>query len=80
MNPSPPPPTPERSDRLDSLEASVAHLERLCDQLNAVVIEQDRRLTRLQKRLEQLAQHLEGADGDAERLRTLQEKPPHWAP
>ncbi|MBN8247366.1 MAG: SlyX family protein [Verrucomicrobia bacterium] len=77
MNPPSPNPAP---DRLDHLEASVAHLERLCDQLNAVVIEQDRRLTRLQKRLEQLAQHLEGADGDQDRLRTLQEKPPHWAP
>jgi len=75
VNPSHP--TSDR-ERLNHIEASVAHLERLCDQLNSVVIEQDRRLARLQKRLDQIAQHLETAD--RERLGPLQEKPPHWAP
>ncbi len=72
MNPSP------DSERLTQLEASVAHLERLCDQLNAVIIEQDRRLIRLQKRLDQIAEGFEGAEH--ERLRQLQEKPPHYGP
>ncbi|MCW5557604.1 MAG: SlyX family protein [Verrucomicrobiae bacterium] len=72
---STPPPDP---DRLERLEASVTHLERLCDQLNSVVIEQQRRLARMQKHLEQLTQHLESSD--PERLRIPSEKPPHWAP
>lgn len=80
MTPQPSPKIPEPPDRLEQLEASVAHLERLCDQLNSVVIDQDRRLARLQKRLEHITQHLEGTDQDPERLRLLQEKPPHWAP
>lgn len=66
------------SERLTQLEASVAHLERLCDQLNAVIVDQDRRLLRLTKRLDQIAQAFEG--GELDRLRSLQEKPPHYGP
>ena len=66
------------SRRLTSLEASIAHLERLCDQLNSVIVEQDRRIGRLEKRLDQIAQAFEG--GEMDRLRQLQEKPPHYGP
>jgi len=69
---------PPDQDRLERLEASVTHLERLCEQLNSVVIEQHRRLARLQKHLDQIARHLES--GDPERPRIHSEKPPHWAP
>lgn len=69
---------PSDPERLAQLEASIAHLERLYDQLNAVVIEQDRRLTRLQKGLDQIAQAFEG--GEQDRLRQPQEKPPHYSP
>lgn len=72
MNPSP------DSERITRLEASLAHLERLFDDLNAVVVEQDRRLARLEKRLDQVAQWFEG--GELDRLRQLQEKPPHYGP
>ena len=70
MNPS------HDSDRITQLEASVAHLERLFDELNTVVVEQGRRLARLEKRLEQVAQLFEG--GELDRLRQVQEKPPHY--
>lgn len=70
MNPSP------DSNRITQLEASVAHLERLYDELNTVVVEQGRRLTRLEKRLDQVAQLFEG--GELDRLRQVQEKPPHY--
>ncbi|MBL9175398.1 MAG: SlyX family protein [Verrucomicrobiales bacterium] len=66
------------SERLTRLEASVAHLERLFDELNVVVVEQGRRLGRLEKRLDQVAQLFEG--GELDRLRQLQEKPPHYGP
>lgn len=69
---------PSVDDRFARLEGAVAHLERLCDQLNAVVTEQDRELGRLRKRLEQLSEDLES--GEQERLRQHQEKPPHWGP
>lgn len=72
MNPSP------ESERITRLEASVAHLERLFDELNTVVVEQDRRLGRLEKRLDQVAQLFEGSELDS--LRQLQEKPPHYGP
>lgn len=67
---------PTDSNRLTHLEASIAHMEHLCDQLNKIVIEQDRQLTRLQKRLDQLADGIEGAEQD--RLRQSQERPPHY--
>ena len=70
MNPS------HDSDRITQLEASVAHLERLFDELNTVVVEQGRRLARLEERLEQVAQLFEG--GELDRLRQVQEKPPHY--
>ena len=72
MNPSP------DSERITRLEASVAHLERLFDELNTVVVEQGRRLGRLEKRLDKVAQLFEGSELD--RLRQLQEKPPHYGP
>ena len=68
-------PTPN-PDRLAQLEASVAHLERLYDQLNAVIVEQDRRLGRLQKRVEQITDSFETQE--RERLQTNVEKPPHY--
>lgn len=68
----------ELADRLETLEASHAHLERQYDELNGAVIEQGRLLTRLQKRLEQLDTTMQAQE--LERLGNAQQKPPHYAP
>ena len=72
MNPA------ELQQRLERLEASVAHQERLSDELNAVIIEQGKLIARLQKRLELLGETIETQELD--RVRNTQQKPPHWAP
>jgi len=72
MNPDP------LTERLARLEASVAHLERLGDQLNQVITEQGRQMDRLQKRLELISRSLD--THELERLRNVTEKPPHYAP
>ncbi|HTH47843.1 MAG TPA: SlyX family protein [Candidatus Limnocylindria bacterium] len=64
--------------RLETLEASHAHLERQYDELNGAVIEQGRLISRLQKRLEQLDTTLQSQE--LERLGNATQKPPHYAP
>lgn len=59
--------------KLQRLEASVAHLERMADQLNEALIEQGRQLTRLQKRLEILSEAL-----NARTPPPGSERPPHY--
>ena len=66
------------TERLARLEGSIAHLERLGDQLNQVITEQGRQLDRLQKRLDLIFQSLD--NHELERLRNVAEKPPHYAP
>lgn len=63
-------------DRLARVEASLAHAERQIDELNAVLVEQGRELTRLRKRLEQVGETI--AAQELERVQGLQQKPPHW--
>ncbi len=64
--------------RLEHAEASLAHLERNYDDLNSVVIDQSKMITRLQKQLETLGETLHGQDVD--RAQPHNQKPPHYAP
>ncbi|MBI3876145.1 MAG: SlyX family protein [Verrucomicrobia bacterium] len=63
-------------DRLLRLESHVAHLERLCEQLNQIVTEQSRQLTRLQSQQQKMSRTLEAAE--LERIKSTDAKPPHW--
>lgn len=68
--------TPEETQqRLDRLEANVAHLERLVDQLNEALVEQGRHVVRLQKRADQLAEAWNSRDQSPP---PAQERPPHY--
>ncbi len=64
-------PTSER------LEAHVAHLEKLYDELNQVVIDQAREINRLRQQLQRVAASLEGMELD--RIKATNPKPPHAA-
>ena len=68
--------SPEAHTRLEQLEASVAHLERLTDQLNEALVDQSRQIARLQKRLELLGQSIETRD--ASQPTPPIERPPHY--
>lgn len=61
--------------RLERVEAHLAHVERLNEELNAVVIGQSRDLARLQTQFRRLAETLEAAEID--RIRATNPRPPH---
>jgi uncharacterized coiled-coil protein SlyX len=61
--------------RLQKIETSLAHLERLYEQLNEVVIDHAARLRRLQTQVQQAASTIENIEGD--RIRSTNPKPPH---
>ena len=63
-------------DRLARLEAHVAHLERLCEQLNEVVTEQGKELARLKKQHSRIAATVETIEQD--RIKGTNPKPPHY--
>lgn len=64
------------SGRIDRIEASVAHLDRLLEQLNDALVEQGRHVIRLQKRVDQLAEGLEARDAASNPMPI--ERPPHY--
>lgn len=65
-------------ERLHRLEIHLAHLEKQHEELNGVVVEQSRQLTRLQALVKQLAEVVEDAEG--ERIRATPSRPPHSEP
>lgn len=69
--------TPASGDeRLARIESHLAHLERLGEELNKVVAEQSRAITRLQARQRKIAETLEAQEG--ERIRQTNPRPPHY--
>ena len=65
----------EISQRLQKLEAHVAHLEHQVEQLNGVVIEQDKLLERLKKEIQRQSSAMETIE--LERIKANNPKPPH---
>lgn len=63
--------------RLQCIEASLAHLEHRNDQLDSLVLEQGRVITRLQALVRRLSDSVERAELD--RIRADTRKPPHSA-
>jgi SlyX protein len=66
----------ETSQRLERLEAHVAHLEHQVDQLNDVIIEQGRLVEQLKKLAQRQASTMETLE--LERLKCNNPKPPHY--
>ena len=66
----------EIAQRLDRIDAHMAHLERLVEQLNEVVIGQDRTIEQLRKQLTRQAGTLESIE--LERIKRTNPKPPHY--
>ena len=66
----------EVSERLERIEASLAHLEKQYEELNQVVIEQGRVLARLQKENAKTSEAVRTME--MERIRTNNPKPPHY--
>lgn len=67
---------PPSEERLRRIEAHVAHLEHALDQLNEVVVAQDKLLRRLQAQSQHLSETMTTLELD--RIRTNNPKPPHY--
>ncbi|WP_068263032.1 SlyX family protein [Rubripirellula obstinata] len=70
----------KQAQRITELEISLAHLQRLFDQLNEVVTSEAIRSDKMQRRISELEQQLKTSkEKPAEENRSLEdERPPHY--
>lgn len=66
----------ETSQRLERIEANLAHLEHQVEQLNGVIIEQGKLVERLKKEVQKQSTLLETQE--LERIKSNITKPPHY--
>ncbi len=66
----------EVTQRLDRVEANLAHLEHQVEQLNGVIVEQGRELEQLKKLVQRQGSTLESIE--LERVKSTNPKPPHY--
>lgn len=62
--------------RLDRIEAHLTHLEHQVEELNRVIVAQDKLLERLKKEVQRQTGALESLE--LERIRSSPAKPPHY--
>ncbi len=62
--------------RLEKLETQIAFLERTVDELNAVVVEQSKQLSKLQAQMRKVSDAMDMQE--LERIRATNSKPPHY--
>lgn len=67
---------PDSAERLTRIESHLAHLEHQFEQLNQVIVEQGREITRLKTGQQKIAETIESAE--SERIRETNTKPPHY--
>ena len=67
------------SDRLEAVEIKLAHMEHALNEINEVVIRQQRELDQVRARQQQLLQQLEAVEAQAGSASAGgYEKPPHY--
>ena len=66
----------EAEQRLERIEANVAHLEHQVEQLNGVLIEQGRLVDQLKRQAQRQSATLEAIE--LERIQATNPKPPHY--
>jgi uncharacterized coiled-coil protein SlyX len=64
------------SVRLERIESNMAHLERLCEQLNEVLLDHSKQLTKVAAQQQRISETLEGME--RERISATNPKPPHY--
>lgn len=63
-------------ERLEKMESTLAHLERLMEQLNEIVTEHAETLRRMQAQQQRVSASLEAIE--LERIKSTNPKPPHY--
>jgi len=66
----------EHSRRMEKLETNLAHLEHQVEQLNEVVVEQGKLLERMKREVQRQSSAMETME--LERIKSNQQKPPHY--
>lgn len=66
----------ELSTRLGKIEAHLAHLEHQVEQMNSVIMAQDKLLERLKKEVQRQSSNMETLE--LERIKANNPKPPHY--
>jgi uncharacterized coiled-coil protein SlyX len=66
----------ELLERIERLESHQAHLEHQFDELNKVIIEQQKTIQKVQMHLQRMGKSLDSAE--LERIRATNPKPPHY--
>jgi uncharacterized coiled-coil protein SlyX len=66
----------ETAERLQKLEAHVAHLEYQLEQLNEVVVEHTKTIERLTREVQRQSEAIETQE--LERIKSNNQKPPHY--
>ena len=66
----------ESTQRLERIEANVAHLEHQVEQLNGVLVEQSRLVEQLKRQAQCQSATLEAIE--LERIKATNPKPPHY--
>ena len=66
------------NERMTRIETSLAELERLCDELNKIVIAQGKALHRMGQRQQQISDTMVTMEMD--RIKSTNAKPPHYGP
>jgi uncharacterized coiled-coil protein SlyX len=66
----------ESRERVERVEASLAHLEHQVEQMNAVLVHQGRQVDLLKKQVQRQSAVLESME--LERIKANQTKPPHY--
>ena len=66
----------EIAARMEKVESNLAHLEHLVDQLNQVVLDQSKQLSKLQSGQQKISQTVENIE--LERIKSTNPKPPHY--
>lgn len=64
------------SDRLGRIESHLAHLEHQVDEMNGVIVAQDKLLDRLKKEIQRQSTAMESIE--LERIKANNTKPPHY--
>lgn len=68
----------DANERLTKIESNLAEVERLCDELNTIVIAQGKALRRMGQRQQQISDTVETMEMD--RIKSTNAKPPHYGP
>ncbi len=66
------------NDRLIELESIVMHLQNDIEQMNNVILEQQREMESLNGRIQQLESRLDETGEGPEKRDPLEERPPHY--